>query len=161
MISELKMNEVLPKWMCPKLLIIIIMIQAHMWMTLPFWNWPKKSLFRPVFVRFAFRKMINCTKIARPLWSGGERPITVRETFKLLPYLELINFICISGGPSAQKLQEVAIPVWTNKECQQSYSSRINENNVCAGAREGGKDSCQVRSLLPTHCSAKFKIAHN
>lgn len=39
---------------------------------------------------------------------------------------------------------EVSVPIWNQQDCQNSFVERIGENVLCAGAREGGRDSCQV-----------------
>ncbi|XP_076353868.1 transmembrane protease serine 9-like isoform X2 [Tachypleus tridentatus] len=59
------------------------------------------------------------------------------------------------GGPSSKVLQEVSIPVVSNKNCNSSYSKvasskypqGITRGQICAGLSQGGKDACQV--LLP------------
>lgn len=45
-------------------------------------------------------------------------------------------------------LMEVTVPIHSNEECSQSGygSSKITENMLCAGYKEGEKDSCQVLS---------------
>lgn len=53
------------------------------------------------------------------------------------------------GGPVASTLQEVTIPVWTNAECDEAYEQNIIDKQLCAGAKEGGKDSCQGDSGGP------------
>uniref|UniRef100_A0A1B0GJV0 Putative trypsin-1 n=1 Tax=Lutzomyia longipalpis TaxID=7200 RepID=A0A1B0GJV0_LUTLO len=57
------------------------------------------------------------------------------------------------NGPLADKLQEVKVPILSNSECKQSKygSSRITENMLCAGYKEGGRDSCQGDSGGPMH----------
>lgn len=50
------------------------------------------------------------------------------------------------GGPVASTLQEVTIPIWPNDECDAAYEQDIIDKQMCAGAREGGKDSCQVNT---------------
>lgn len=56
-----------------------------------------------------------------------------------------------AGGATSATLQEVKVPIMSNKECKNSSygSSRITENMMCAGYPEGKKDSCQVYQL---HC---------
>lgn len=56
------------------------------------------------------------------------------------------------GGPGSDILMEVSVPIWSSKSCQNVFIERIGENVLCAGAREGGRDSCQVnfiRAFLP------------
>lgn len=50
------------------------------------------------------------------------------------------------NGPLAEKLQEVKVPILSNAQCKESKygPNRITENMMCAGYKEGGKDSCQV-----------------
>lgn len=51
--------------------------------------------------------------------------------------------ICVSGGPSSAKLREVTLPIWNNTDCEEAYSSKvIDSNQLCAGLKAGGKDSC-------------------
>lgn len=50
-------------------------------------------------------------------------------------------------------LQYVALPIISNKECQKWFlqSGRIKEivpNFMCAGFKNGGQDSCEVRDLF-------------
>ncbi|KAK4871778.1 hypothetical protein RN001_015902 [Aquatica leii] len=46
------------------------------------------------------------------------------------------------AGPVSPVLMEVAVPVWDHEKCVDSFTQRITENNICAAAYEGGKDSC-------------------
>lgn len=48
------------------------------------------------------------------------------------------------GGPGSDILMEVSVPIWSSNSCQNVFIERIGENVLCAGAREGGRDSCQV-----------------
>lgn len=52
--------------------------------------------------------------------------------------------ICYSGEVS-NTLQQVVVPILSNLDCKNSaYSStRITDNMLCAGFKEGKKDSCQ------------------
>jgi len=56
------------------------------------------------------------------------------------------------GGPVSHTLQEVYVPILSNSECRDSKypSNRITNNMMCAGYKDGGKDSCQVSENL--HC---------
>ncbi|XP_050298147.1 trypsin-1-like [Anthonomus grandis grandis] len=68
------------------------------------------------------------------------------------------NAIAVGWGATAQhgalspKLREVKVPVMSNIDCRQTgYTSRITDNMLCAGFREGKKDSCQGDSGGPLH----------
>jgi len=50
------------------------------------------------------------------------------------------------SGPVSPVLMEVAMPVWNQQRCMRRFAQPVMETNLCAGAYEGGKDSCQVRS---------------
>ncbi|XP_064084517.1 clotting factor G beta subunit-like [Macrobrachium nipponense] len=56
-----------------------------------------------------------------------------------------------SGGPTSNVLQEVVVPVWQQDECTTAYPNKIFPGMMCAGAKEGGKDSCQGDSGGPFH----------
>lgn len=51
-----------------------------------------------------------------------------------------------AGGATSAVLQEVMVPIMSNKDCRNSAygSSRITDNMMCAGYSDGKKDSCQV-----------------
>lgn len=50
-------------------------------------------------------------------------------------------------GSTADILQEVSVPIVGPRECQCAYSD-LTTNMICAGFREGGKDSCQVKNTF-------------
>ncbi|XP_053371256.1 serine protease 27-like [Clarias gariepinus] len=50
--------------------------------------------------------------------------------------------------PPPETLQEVEVPIVSNSDCANSYSS-ITNNMICAGLSQGGKDSCQGDSGGP------------
>jgi trypsin len=52
------------------------------------------------------------------------------------------------GGSVARVLQEVAVPLMDNKDCEKAYGN-IAESMLCAAEAEGGKDSCQGDSGGP------------
>ncbi|KAM8825407.1 transmembrane protease serine 9 [Synchiropus picturatus] len=52
--------------------------------------------------------------------------------------------------PSPQNLMEVEVPIIGNRQCNCDYGvGTITDNMICAGLREGGKDSCQGDSGGP------------
>lgn len=55
------------------------------------------------------------------------------------------------GGPPSNLLMAVEVPVIDNMTCNapESYGGVITSNMLCAGDREGGKDSCQGDSGGP------------
>ncbi|XP_018056815.1 PREDICTED: trypsin-1-like [Atta colombica] len=57
------------------------------------------------------------------------------------------------GGQVSYTLQEVFVPILSNAECRATkYPARkITDNMMCAGFKEGGKDSCQGDSGGPLH----------
>ncbi len=46
-----------------------------------------------------------------------------------------------SGEEYPDKLQKVTVPVVSNSDCNIPYKNEITENLLCAGLKEGGKDS--------------------
>uniref|UniRef100_A0A671XJH8 Zgc:100868 n=1 Tax=Sparus aurata TaxID=8175 RepID=A0A671XJH8_SPAAU len=62
------------------------------------------------------------------------------------------TLFCVSTVPlpSPQNLMEVEVPVVGNRQCNCDYGvGRITDNMICAGLREGGRDSCQGDSGGP------------
>lgn len=54
------------------------------------------------------------------------------------------------NGQSSDTLKWVQMPVISNEECVQNYNSqRVTSRNLCAGLKEGGKDTCQGDSGGP------------
>lgn len=52
----------------------------------------------------------------------------------------------MESGDISVNLQEVTVPILSNAECRKTGygQNRITENMLCAGYKEGKKDSCQV-----------------
>lgn len=48
------------------------------------------------------------------------------------------------GGPTSDVLMEVTLPIWSQENCRSAFAHRIVDTVICAGAPEGGRDSCQV-----------------
>ena len=77
----------------------------------------------------------------RPLRIIGGQPIDVLTNQPVWP-----------GAPGyfTNRLMEVEIPLVERETCQQAYPDRkIDERHICAGLKEGGKDSCQGDSGGP------------
>lgn len=51
------------------------------------------------------------------------------------------------GGPTSEVLMEVTLPIWSQENCRNAFTHRIVDTVVCAGAPEGGRDSCQVNKI--------------
>ncbi|CAG2172447.1 unnamed protein product, partial [Oppiella nova] len=62
------------------------------------------------------------------------------------------------GGENSPVLMEVPVPVWNNSDCYDSYinTTKVTYNMLCAGYREGGKDSCQNDSGGPLMLRSKM-----
>jgi len=58
-----------------------------------------------------------------------------------------------SGGPAPDVLRSVNVPIVTNKVCNVAYSNGIIDTMMCAGYKQGGKDSCQGDSGGPLFVS--------
>lgn len=48
------------------------------------------------------------------------------------------------SGPLSHVLLQVAVPVWPHQKCVDAFIQTITDDNLCAAAYEGGKDSCLV-----------------
>lgn len=57
-----------------------------------------------------------------------------------------------SGGPYATALMQVEVPIVSDNKCAAGYGSDLHEPMICAGYKEGGKDSCQADSGGPLVC---------
>ncbi len=49
----------------------------------------------------------------------------------------------------AEKLQKVDVPLVSQKTCNEAYKGKITDSMLCAGFKEGKKDSCQMDSGGP------------
>ncbi len=65
-----------------------------------------------------------------------------------------------SGGSQPKKLMHVTVPVVGHSQCNNWYGGQIDEPSmICAGLKEGGKDSCQGDSGGSClHFITKFRI---
>jgi len=59
----------------------------------------------------------------------------------------LLKSLSKYSSSRADILQEVNLPIVGNNECGCTYT-KITENTICAGFREGGKDSCKVTTTF-------------
>jgi len=58
-----------------------------------------------------------------------------------------------AGGHLSDVLKKVQVPVVSDEECRAAYGeSHIKDSMICAGLKEGGKDSCQGDSGGPFTC---------
>ena len=69
-------------------------------------------------------------------------PSTLSGTF--------FNPSLFADGPLPSKMQKVTLPIINNTECEMMYEKagfreHIPHIFICAGYREGGKDSCEVK----------------
>nr|XP_003704850.2 PREDICTED: trypsin-1-like [Megachile rotundata] len=89
-------------------------------------------------------------------FEGKMRPVCLPEREKTFGGMEGIVTgwgALDEGGPISPTLQEVTVPILTNAECRETkYPSRkITDNMICAGYKDGMKDSCQGDSGGPLH----------
>ena len=57
-----------------------------------------------------------------------------------------------SGGVQSDTLQEVFVPLVSHSVCKNAYPIGLHDSMLCAGFKEGGKDSCQGDSGGPLVC---------
>ncbi len=57
-----------------------------------------------------------------------------------------MHFLLPAGGSVPTKLQQVRVPLIDHDVCNQTdwYGGDLNNNAICAGYEEGGRDTCQV-----------------
>ncbi|XP_014467236.1 PREDICTED: trypsin-1-like [Dinoponera quadriceps] len=100
---------------------------------------------------------IALIKLKDPIkFQGTMRPVCLPEAGKTFAGSKGIVTgwgAIMESGSVSQTLQEVIVPIISNAECRSmNYPSRrITDNMLCAGYKEGGKDSCQGDSGGPLH----------
>ena len=75
----------------------------------------------------------------------------------------MTHFNCYSWGTLHEgglllpkMLQKVDVPVVSDEECRVAYGDQVQDSMICAGLKEGGKDSCQGDSGGPFVCDGKL-----
>ena len=116
----------------------------------------KSIVFHPQFSRTAFNMIgydVALLKLNTPVdFAANLIPICLPENDN-----QLVDEIAwtqgfgalYEGGPSPTVLHEVSVPIISNQECYEwfseaGYSKPVPKTMMCAGFKEGGKDSCQV-----------------
>ncbi|XP_023038477.1 kallikrein-13 isoform X3 [Piliocolobus tephrosceles] len=61
--------------------------------------------------------------------------------------------VALSGVNYPKTLQCANIQLRSDEECRQVYPGKITDNMLCAGTKEGGKDSCEGDSGGPLVCN--------
>ena len=52
------------------------------------------------------------------------------------------------GGELSPVLLEALLPITSQEQCEKSYPRlEISDSQLCAGYKEGGRDSCQVKKI--------------
>lgn len=69
--------------------------------------------------------------------------LLVQNIWRLLTLVTVVSTATIP-----EELQCVYLPIITQSECEAVYPDAITENMLCAGVRQGGADTCQVRKIL-------------
>ncbi|MFN8847663.1 MAG: S1 family serine peptidase [Bdellovibrionales bacterium] len=85
------------------------------------------------------------------------KPVAINETEISLPSSETTVDTVTAGWGYVKEgawrlsdiLQKVTVPLVPYEECNKSYNGEITERMLCAGLKEGGKDSCQGDSGGP------------
>lgn len=117
-----------------------------------------------------FRNDVAVLKLARkvPL-SADIQPIClpIEPELRSKSYVGSLPFVAGWGvttprGNLSSVLREVQVPVVSELECRNAYSTspaKIDENYICAGYPQGGKDACRADSGGPLMISEKNRYS--
>ena len=106
---------------------------------------------------FNYNNDIALVRLKEPIrFVGKARPVCLPDKSKTFAGVKgvVTGWGAIKeAGDVSQTLQEVMVPILSNTECRASKypSRRITDNMLCAGYKEGSKDSCQGDSGGPLH----------
>ncbi|XP_033334077.2 trypsin-1 [Megalopta genalis] len=106
---------------------------------------------------YNYNNDIALVRLTEPIdFKGNMRPVCLPEREK--SFAGATGVVTGWGaigesGPTSQTLQEVMVPILSNNECRNTKypARRITDNMLCAGYKEGNKDSCQGDSGGPLH----------
>ncbi|WP_163835544.1 trypsin-like serine protease [Spartinivicinus ruber] len=116
----------------------------------------EKTIIHPKYNPRSSDNDIALIKLQRPVSSSlNITPINLADTNIHHNAIKPGTKVKVAGWGNTQqnimlsnKLMEVDVPVVSQQECSQAYGG-ITENMVCAGYKQGGKDSCQGDSGGP------------
>jgi len=106
--------------------------------------------------RYTYKNDIALIRLSESAFTNpGTIPICLPS--KAMKNPELVNELGIVtgwgtiyyGGPHSETLMEVLVPIWEQADCRAAYKQQIEDTNLCAGVRAGGRDSCQGDSGGP------------
>uniref|UniRef100_A0A665U822 Peptidase S1 domain-containing protein n=1 Tax=Echeneis naucrates TaxID=173247 RepID=A0A665U822_ECHNA len=95
---------------------------------------------------------VNFTTYIQPICLAAEG-----STFHTGTSSWVIGWGNLGNFTTVENLREVNIPIVGNKKCQCYNGFAITENMICAGLKEGGKDSCQGDSGGPLMTKDRFQ----
>ncbi|XP_035209906.1 proclotting enzyme-like isoform X2 [Stegodyphus dumicola] len=108
----------------------------------------------PQFQRNGFYNDIGLVKLSRPVkFTDYIQPVCLpSKSMKSMVGVmaTVVGWGAMNYGTRGTgSMQQVSMPIWDNKDCDQRYYQPITSNFVCAGYNEGGKDACQGDSGSP------------
>ncbi|TAN46780.1 MAG: trypsin-like serine protease [Methylococcaceae bacterium] len=112
----------------------------------------RRKIMHPNYNRFSMNADIALLELATPL---DAIPIPVLQQNLALTgqWLSIAGWGSIdkAGNNYAEQLRETEVPIVSNATCQRAYGrlDKITGNMLCAGFKEGGRDSCQGDSGGP------------